>query len=53
MIFKVVIERPVQVKPGRYKSRVVTRLWWLWFAIARIHVSEEEYATTAYDWRER
>lgn len=37
-------------KPGRFRSRVVTRVWWLWFAVGVLHVSHLEYARTSYDW---
>lgn len=52
MSFMLTIEGPFQWRPGRYRSRVATRWWWGWFAIKRIHVSEYEYATTAYDWKD-
>lgn len=51
MTFALVVERPFARKPGHYRSRVVSRVWWLWFALKVIHVSEHEYATTAWDWR--
>lgn len=52
MRFMFVIERPWKWKPGRYKSDVVTRVWWGLLAIKRIKVSEHEYATRAYAWEE-
>ena len=51
MTFALTIEGPFQWRPGRYRSRVVSRYWWGWFAFKRIRVSEYEYATTAYEWR--
>lgn len=50
-MFTVEICGPVQWRPGIFRSRVVTRVWWLWFAVARVHVSPKEYAATSWDWR--
>jgi hypothetical protein len=52
MYVALVIERPVQWRPGRYRSSIVSRWWWLWFAIKVVHVDELTYTTTAYDWRD-
>ena len=51
MTLALVIEGPFAKRPGYFKSRVVTRVWWLWFALKVVHVPEHEYATTAWDWR--
>lgn len=58
MFIGVTIERhdparaPFQWKPGRFKSTIVTRVWWLWFALSFFKVDEHTLATKAYDWRD-
>lgn len=47
------IEGPFQAKPGRYKSEIATRVWWLWFWAKIVHVDEVTYATTSYTWEDR
>lgn len=37
-------------RPGRFRSRVVTRWWWGAVGIGVLHVPHKEYATTSYDW---
>lgn len=37
-------------KPSIHKSTISTRVMWGYFAIAKIHVNEYEYATASYDW---
>jgi len=46
------ISRPWQWRAGRFRSRVVTRVWWGCFALAWLHVSLKEFSETAYDWRQ-
>jgi hypothetical protein len=53
MTIRLVIERPFQRKGSFYRSSIVTRAMWGWFAIAIVHVNEHEYATTAYNWQGR
>lgn len=50
MYLRLVIERPWAWKPSFHRSSIDTRAMWGWFAVAKMHVSEYEYATTSYDW---
>jgi hypothetical protein len=50
MILQFVVEGPFLARPSFFRSRVVTRFAWLFFAVSRVKVSEHEYATTAFDW---
>lgn len=34
MIVEFEVSRPLQKRPGRYRSNVQRRWWWLYFAIA-------------------
>lgn len=43
--------RPWCWRPGYFRSRIMTRVWWGYVAIAWLHVSLEEYTTTAYEWQ--
>ena len=51
MTLCVEISRPWQWTPGRFTSRVMRRWWWGCVAIAVIRVPFDEFARTAYDWR--
>jgi hypothetical protein len=44
--------RPFQLKPFRFKSRIMTRVGWLWFAVTRLKVSFKEFSEKGYDWTE-
>lgn len=45
---------PFQRRPGYFRSRVMTRVWWGWFAVALLHIPLHEYADrTRYEWRAR
>ena len=37
-------------KPGKFKSRIMTRVWWLWFAISILHISLHEFGEDSYQW---
>jgi hypothetical protein len=37
-------------RPGRFRSRVVTRWWWGSVAVAKLNISHEEYARTEFNW---
>lgn len=37
MIVVIEVNGPFQSKPGKFKSRTMTRYWWGWFAIGFIH----------------
>ena len=41
---------PFQRKPGFFKSRLVYRVWWLWFAFTWLRVHFDEYARTDKVW---
>ena len=43
--------RPAVWRPGIYRSRVIVRAWFGWFAICWLRIPFPEFATTAYDWR--
>ena len=42
---------PWQWRPGRFRSRVLTRVWWGYWALAVLHVPLDEFTRTAYDWQ--
>lgn len=44
------ISRPFQARPGYFVSRVIYRVWWLWFAIAVLRVPFRDFAETNYHW---
>jgi hypothetical protein len=44
------VSRPYVAKPGHFRSRVVDRWWWLWFAVTVVHVPMKEFAETSYRW---
>lgn len=37
--------------PFYYKSRIIRRAGFLWFAVAVLRVPFPEFATTSYNWR--
>ena len=37
-------------KPGIYRSRSMTRVWWLWFAVSWLHIPFLELVTKEFDW---
>lgn len=39
-----------QARGGIFRSRLMTRWWWGWFAVAVLHVPFEEYGQTAQEW---
>ncbi len=42
--------RPFQWKPGSFKSRLMYRAWWGWFAIGWVRVSFREFIEAPKDW---
>lgn len=44
------VSGPLQLRPFRYRSESMTRVGWLWFAVAILHVPFQEFAETAYRW---
>ncbi len=45
-------DRGFNAKPGLFRSRIMTRVWWLWFAVALLHIPLDEYADRAkYQWK--
>lgn len=49
LIFEV--SRPFQFRAGRFKSRVMSRYWWGWFAVAILHIPLHEFSETVFDWK--
>lgn len=49
----IVLERPWCWRPGFFRSRVCTRVWWGLLAVKVIHVSEYDYATKEWAWLKR
>ena len=45
------VSRPWQWRPGRFRSRLMTRVWWGFVAIAWLHVSYPEYVAADKEWR--
>ena len=53
MIVVIEIDSEFQLKPGQFKSSLMTRYWWGWFAIAFLHCkSLKEYGERVGDWTE-
>lgn len=50
MVIIIEVSRPIQLRPGIYRSRITTRVWWLYVAIAILHVPIREFSETAYKW---
>lgn len=46
-------DRQGNLRPGMHRSEIMTRIWWLWFAITWLHVSLPEFTMTAYGWTTR
>ena len=44
-------EGPFKLRPGFYRSRVMSRAWWGWLVVSMLHVPLYEFAETSYDWR--
>ena len=43
---------PVQWRPGLFKSRLMYRVWWLWFAVGILRVPfVETLDTRRFEWR--
>lgn len=43
---------PFQAKPGIFRSRIMTRVWWLWFAVGKLNIPLHEFADQRrYEWR--
>ncbi len=40
----------VNWKPGKFQSRIMTRVWWLWFAIAVLHIPLHEFGEQSFQW---
>lgn len=39
------------VRPGRFKSTVMTRYYFAWFAVSFLHVDLKTFSETEYKWR--
>lgn len=46
------IDGPFQHRPGKFESRIMTRYWWLWFAITFLKIPLWEYSSDDYEWRD-
>lgn len=44
------VSKPFQPKPGYFESRLIYRVWWLWFAIGVLRVPFKEYSETPKVW---
>jgi len=44
------ISRPFQLTPGKFKSRLMYRYWWLWFAVGFLRVPFKEFCETEQAW---
>lgn len=44
---------PFQRRPGIFRSDIMTRVWWGWFAIAWSPLSLDEYTAREPVWRDR
>lgn len=47
------ISRPFQWRFWRYRSDIMVRFGWGWFAAGWLRVSFREFCATAYDWEAR
>jgi hypothetical protein len=45
------IDRDFQAKPGRFRSDLMTRVWWLWFAVAWSRASLPEFLARTGPWQ--
>jgi hypothetical protein len=53
MIIIIEVDPLLQIKPGKFKSSLMTRYWWLWFAIAFVHCkSLKEYGEVVGKWQD-
>ena len=44
------VSNPFQKRPGKFKSRLMYRYWWLWFAVAFLRVPFEEFVVVEKEW---
>lgn len=51
MTFFLEISTPIQWRPFAYRSAVLVRVGWLWFALGVIRVPFDVFAETAYRWQ--
>lgn len=40
------VSKPIQWRPGYFKSRIMTRVWWLYVAVALVRVPANELMDT-------
>jgi len=50
MILIFEISNPFQLKPGWFKSDIMFRVWWLWFAIAYAPMGLQEFEAIPTKW---
>lgn len=46
------ISKPFQLWPGRYKSNICTRYWFLWFAVAVFQMSLKDISQQSLEWEQ-
>lgn len=47
------IDRIFNRRPGFFKSRLMYRVWWLWFAVAWVRIPFPEFCATEKEWLPR
>lgn len=47
------IGRPTQWRPGYFRSRLMHRGWWLWFAVSLLRVPYDEWRQADAEWVDR
>lgn len=45
--------KPFQWKPGRYRSRIMTRYYFGFVAVAFLHISLLEFSRQSFQWEDR
>jgi hypothetical protein len=50
MVLILECSRPFQWRPGWFRSRLMTRVWWGWFAVGILHIPLHEFAQSEWDW---
>ena len=50
MTFILEFDRRFIWRPGVFRSRIMCRAWWGWFAIGIVRIPFEQLAVNAHDW---
>jgi hypothetical protein len=53
MTFFFEISKPFQRRPGYFRSPIMRRAWWLWFAVAWTPLDLKTYKERDTEWRYR